>query len=255
MGTKRTKNNLGIIYMDNSLLQLIQEHTGYSLEIMQEHMKMYFEEKKDLRRRKFRKILEQQYHLGTLGDLEKGMLKMEQINVQKAKLLTAKAHNNLFLFITVNPKPDIPFDEFRKKMDKLANRNIFNSALYVFEQRGITEENAGKGFHCHMLTERNLNYKPTKVVSCVQNTCKSLCNVKDKRVLNIQLIGEEFAEDKRIYILGQNKTGEGKSVKQTIDQYWRKKNNLNSTYKDANQADAVKIQETQAQNRIVQKTN
>jgi len=79
--------------------------------------------------------------------------------------------------------------------------------------------------------------------------------VKDKRVLNIQLIGEEFAEDKRIYILGQNKTGEGKSVKQTIDQYWRKKNNLNSTYKDANQADAVKIQETQAQNRIVQKTN
>ncbi len=222
--------------MDNSLLQLIQTHYKNSPELMQEYSQMFFEEKKDLQRRKIKKILEQQYYLGTLGNLYNGMLKIENENVQKKKRMTAVAHNNLFLFITVNPKPEIPFKEFKKKMEKLSNRNIFNNALYVYEQRGSTEEEAGKGFHCHMLCERNLNYKPTKVVSCIKNTCKSLCNVKDKRVLNIQLIGEEFMNDKRLYILGHNKTGEGKSVKQNIDEYWRKKNNLNNHYKDAQEA-------------------
>lgn len=222
--------------MDNSLLQLITTHYKDSPELMQEYSQMFFEEKKDLQRRKIKKILEQQYYLGTLGNLFNGMLKIENDNVQKKKRMTAVAHNNLFLFITVNPKPKIPFEDFKKKMEKLANRNIFNNALYVYEQRGSTEEEAGKGFHCHMLCERNLNYKPTKVVSCIKNTCKSLCNVKDKRVLNIQLIGEEFMNDKRQYILGHNKTGEGKSVKQNIDDYWRKKNNLNNHYKDAQEA-------------------
>lgn len=222
--------------MDNSLLQLITTHYKDSPELMQEYSQMFFEEKKDLQRRKIKKILEQQYYLGTLGNLFNGMLKIENDNAQKKKRMTAVAHNNLFLFITVNPKPKIPFEDFKKKMEKLANRNIFNNALYVYEQRGSTEEEAGKGFHCHMLCERNLNYKPTKVVSCIKNTCKSLCNVKDKRVLNIQLIGEEFMNDKRQYILGHNKTGEGKSVKQNIDEYWRKKNNLNNHYKDAQEA-------------------
>ncbi len=219
--------------MNNSLLQLIATHYKDSPESMQEEMQLFFEEKKDLRRRKFRKILEQQYKLGTLGNYYKEMLKIENTNKDQMKIMTAKAHNNLFLFITVNPKPEIPFDDFKKKMEKLVNRNIFTDGLYVYEQRGSTKEDAGKGFHCHMLCTRNLNYKPTKVVSCIKNTCKSLCNVKDSRVLNIQIIGEEFAKDKRQYILGHNKNGEGKSVKQDIDEYWRKKNNLNSYYKDA----------------------
>ncbi len=229
--------------MDNSLLQLIGKHYKNSPELMQDDMKLYFDELKDLKRRKFRKILEQQYKLETLGDFYKSTKKIEELNAQKMKLMTAKAHNNLFLFITVNPKPEITFEEFMKKMEKLINRNIFTNGLYVYEQRGSTEEDAGKGFHCHLLCERNLNYKPTKVVSCIKNTCKSLCNVKDKRLLNIQLIGEEFAQDKRQYIMGHNKTGEGKSVKQNIDTYWRKKNNLKEYYKDA-KADEDKLQET-----------
>ncbi len=230
--------------MDNSLLQLIGKHHEKTPELMPDEMKLYFDELKDLKRRKFRKILEQQYKLETLGDFYKEVKKIEEENVQKMKVMTAKAHNNLFLFITVNPKPDITFSEFTLKMEKLVNRNIFKNGLYVYEQRGSTEEDAGKGFHCHMLCERNLNYKPTKVVSCIKNTCKSLCDVKDKRVLNIQVIGEEFAEDKRKYIMGHNKTGEGKSVKQDIDTYWRKKNNLKEYYKDANQTDEDSLQET-----------
>ncbi len=219
--------------MDNSLLQLIAKHHKSNPDLMQDDMKLYFDELKDLKRRKIRKILEQQYKLETLGEFYKETRKIENKNAQQLKVETAKAHNNLFLFITINPKPDIPFDVFAKKMDKLVNRNIFQDGIYVYEQRGSTKEDAGKGFHCHMLCTRNLNYKPTKVVSCIKNTCKSLCNVKDKRLLNVQLIGEEFMKDKREYIMGHNKTGEGKSVKQDIDKYWRKKNNLKEYYKDA----------------------
>ena len=96
----------------------------------------------------------------------------------------------------------------------------------------------GKGFHCHLLCKRNLNYKPFRVSQCIQNTCKDLIkNPKDNKLLNIQHIGEDFAADKIIYMLEQ-KTGEGKDQKQLIDKIFREKNNLNIVYKYA------KIQKT-----------
>lgn len=222
--------------MDNALLKLLKSQLEEQPELLQEDMKMYFEELKDLRRRKFRKILSQQYTLETLGDYYKNMKKIECTNAEKLKLQTAKAHKNLYLFITINPKPEIKFDVFHKKMEKLVNRNIFKKGMYVLEQRGTTIEDAGKGFHCHMLCTRNLDYKPCKVSACIRNTCKTLCNANDRRVLNIQFIGEEFMEDKRNYVLGHNKTGEGKSEKQDMDVHWRKKNNLKLYYNDAHES-------------------
>ncbi len=98
--------------MDNALLKLLKSQLEEQPELLQEDMKMYFEELKDLRRRKFRKILSQQYTLETLGDYYKNMKKIECTNAEKLKLQTAKAHKNLYLFITINPKPEIKFDVF-----------------------------------------------------------------------------------------------------------------------------------------------
>jgi len=92
----------------------------------------------------------------------------------------------------------------------------------VLEQRGSTETEVGKGFHAHILAKRCLSYKPSWVEKNVKNTCKGLCDVNNAKLLNIQKIGEEFARDKKQYIMGQNKTGEGKNSKQEIDILWRK---------------------------------
>lgn len=219
--------------MDNSVLELIKAQYKNDTQCMQNHIDLYFDELEALKRRKMRKILEQQYYLETLGDFMKNMKKIEEKNHKKKKIVTAKAHNNQYCFITINPKPTVKLVDFQKKMEKLVNRSIFTGGMYVLEQRGDTKETAGKGFHCHMLCTRNLDYKPFKVASCIKNTCKTLCNVKDSRLCNIQHIGDEFYIDKREYILGHNKTGENKSKKQDIDIYWRKKNNLSQYYKDA----------------------
>jgi hypothetical protein len=193
---------------------------------------MFIEEKKEMTKRKIRKILEQQYQLESLGDMLKELKKLEESNKVLLKEKTAEEHNNSYLWITINPKPEIKLVDFIKKIEKLVKRKIFTNYLYVYEQRGKTEEEQGKGFHAHILAKRNLNYKPFKTHECIRNTCKTLVkNHKDNSTINIQNIGEEFAADKKEYILGE-KTGEEKDLKQQIDIIWRKNNNLKKYYND-----------------------
>ena len=222
--------------MDNSLLNVINAQLP---ELRNEDTLLYFNELKELKKRKFKKILEQQYKLETLGKMMISLKGIEEKNNEQLRIKTAQAHNNLYLFITINPKPSIELDFFKKKIFKLVSRRLFDNCLYVFEQRGTTVEEAGKGFHCHILAQRNLNYKPFKVTECIKNSVKTLVNLKNcttnlkkGTVLNVQYIGEEFAKDKREYLLG-SKTGEGKDKKQEIDVIWRQKNNLKVYYNNA----------------------
>jgi len=188
--------------------------------------KLYYDELKELKRRHFRKILEQEYYLETLGDYYKEMKQIEEKNVDLIRERVAISHNNLYVWVTINPKSDITLEVFKRKMEKLAHRKIFTEAKYVFEQRGTDEQTLGNGMHCHLLARRNLSYKPFKVKECIQNTCKGIVgNVKSSNLVNVQNIGEEFAKDKLEYILG-TKTGEGKDQKQKMDPIWRKKNNI-----------------------------
>ncbi len=214
----------------NELCKIFKDHL--TQENFFKHYEIYFEELKELKKRKIKKILEQQYQLESLGEMLKDMKGLEEKNKVLLKEKTAKEHNNSHLWITINPQPEIKLCDFIKKIKKLVERKIFTNYLYVLEQRGKTEEEQGKGFHAHILAKRNLNYKPFKTHECIRNTCKTLVkNHKDNRTINIQNIGEEFAEDKKEYILG-TKTGEEKDIKQQIDIIWRKNNNLNKYYND-----------------------
>ncbi len=130
-------------------------------------------------------------------------------------------HNNGYLWITINPAPKVEFEKFKVKITKLVNRSMFTKCEYVYEQRGTSLKEAGKGFHCHILATRDMKYKPSKCISNIKNTCKTLVgNVNNNNQLNIQIIGDDFANDKREYMTGV-KTGEGKDQKQIIDKSWR----------------------------------
>lgn len=199
------------------------------------HYQLYIDEKQELMKRKIRKVQEQMYQLETLGKTFQEIKKLETKNTHLLKEKTAKEHNNSHLWITINPMPSVKLIDFKKKIEKLVARKIFTEYLYVYEQRGKTEDDAGKGFHAHILAKRNLNYKPFKTHECIRNTCKSLVkNKKCNKTINIQNIGYDFAEDKREYILGE-KTGDGKDQKQQIDIIWREKNNLNKYYNDGSE--------------------
>lgn len=176
---------------------------------------------KDFDKGLIRKLVKLSYDAECLGEKYTKLKKKEKDLNEVIQKNLAVEHNNGFVFITVNPRDDVSFQDFDKQVRKLIKRNMFGGALAVYEQRGKTEKEIGKGFHAHILASRNLNYKPSKVAKNSRNTFKDVCNVKASHLLNIQFIGPDFASDKQEYILGTNKTGDDKDLKQNIDKLWR----------------------------------
>lgn len=152
-------------------------------------------------------------------------------NDMQIKKKLADKHNNGYLWVTINPKPDIGLDVFLTKIKKIAHYTCFSNFKYVIEQRGtISENNIGKGVHAHLLLQRNLSYKPKDCIKNIRRGAKILCgNSSNNNQVNIQKIGDEWKSQKDEYIEGC-KFGEGKSDKQKGDIIFRKKEKLETVY-------------------------
>ena len=145
--------------------------------------------------------LKNEIALGRGNKVQDSLHKSLQLQKQELKKQLSKKNNNGYMFITINPKPSVTLNDFRKLLKRISCKTCFDKCLYVLEQRGDDEEHMGKGYHAHMLVKRNLNYKPTKLKTNVKNTCvKYVGNIHNENQLNIQTIGEEFAQDKQNYI-------------------------------------------------------
>jgi hypothetical protein len=221
----------------STLLKVILEATQEKdakeqLSFFNQYNKLHMEESKELIKIKFRKILNQEYRLNKMGSFAEKLQKLEAQNEVLIKAQKAFKKNNSHLFITINPKPGIKLDEFVTVCHKVSKKTCFSEVLFVFEQRGtIANCDVGKGFHCHLLVRRNLNYKPTKCITNIKSSLKKFVgNINNPRQLNCQVIGPEFALDKKDYMLGQQKTGEGKDAKQEADIKWRNAESINPFY-------------------------
>lgn len=191
---------------------------------------VYQKAKEAFTQRKLGQLLNMEYNLGKLGPELRSLKEAEDKLKAESKEQVAEQHNNRYMFITVNPKESVKFHDFRKKIEKLVHRQIFTGHMYVYEQRGKSADEAGKGFHCHILVERNLAYKPSKTKELIQNTLKDMVgSVKSPNLLNLQFVGKDFICDKIEYMAGI-KTGEDKDLKQEIDSVWRDDNELDSVY-------------------------
>jgi len=200
-----------------------------SVEKFIEYSQLYRKEMDELTKRKIKQILEQQFTLGTLGNFNLSLKEIIETNKEKIKEQTAKEHNNGWLFITVSPKPTIKFRDFERKITKLVNRKMFTNVEYAYEQRS-SDPTKFHGYHVHILAKRNLLYKPFNCKKNIKNTCKDLVgNLHSNQQLNIQVIGEDFASDKREYFTGV-KTGEGKEQKQVVDKIWRDSLDIKPVY-------------------------
>lgn len=220
--------------MSNTLLRLIAKNTELLSDQQNNLICLLDNEVEELTKRKLKKLLEQEYQLGRLGQLNRDFLAQESIYKLKLKEKTAKLHNNQYIFITVNPKESCTLELFQTKIDKLINRKILKGHVLAYEQRGTDGESLGKGQHCHILAERNLNYKPSKTKELIRNTLKSIVGShKSPIFINLQDVGIEFANDKINYIVGQNKVGkveENKQLKQKQDKIWRKTHGMLEYY-------------------------
>lgn len=209
--------------------KLDEEHTPENLTTQMEYFDLFDESKKEFDKALLKKIMKMEYETECLGEKYVKIKEYEKELFTLKKELLSKEHNNGYCFITVNPKPNTTLSDFQKIIEKAVERNIFTAFRYVYEQRGSCIEDKGKGFHCHILCKRNLNYKPSKVSSNLKNTFKKVTNVDNPSLLNIQHIGEDFAKDKNEYIISV-KTGKGKDVKQEIDVVWRQAEGLQTVY-------------------------
>lgn len=136
------------------------------------------------------------------------------------------------LFITINPRPDVSLEDFMKTMNKFKSKVWIEDYIYVYEQRGTTEQDSGKGFHSHVLLWKPDNKKSHEVIRETKNTFKNICSIDNPSILNIKNCKDEDIEKRKNYMLGHKNTeiDPSKQVKQEIDLIWRERNNIENYY-------------------------
>lgn len=147
-------------------------------------------------------------------------------------------------WVTVNVAPGVLLADVQTKVRKYVNRRMLSRSEWVYEQRGTTEDEAGKGMHVHLLVQPLKPISLTSIRKNTYNTFKSLVG-NEKAVHVLACKTESDVEKRRLYMSGV-KDGEGKMVKCAVDQIWREKNNLQSIYKQTNGEDELLQQEEEA---------
>lgn len=217
--------------MTSTILNLLLSHDTNNDKLRHNNLALYNIEKEAFLQRKIKKCIGQEYELEMLGSMFKKIKSLEYTNGKLLKEKTAEANNNSWLWITINPKSELTFEFFKKKIEKIVKYSCFSSAIYCYEQRGTVEEkNVGKGFHAHILVKRKLTFKPSYCERKVRDGCKTLVgNIKNNNQIFIAKIGSEYAADKYKYMTDTKKSE--KQDKQKGDISFRKKHKLSSIYK------------------------
>lgn len=133
-----------------------------------------------------------------------------------------------FYFITISPRDTTPYHEFKKAVDKYTQRKWVRSYVYVYEQRGMHDQELGKGIHMHMiLVKPEKNF--ARLLKETKNTFKDL--IDDNCSSAIDIDGRYLRDLKNsiTYILGKKKDPT-KQLKQEMDKLWREKYNIKEYY-------------------------
>jgi len=134
-----------------------------------------------------------------------------------------------YIFLTINPAPLITLKEFIRCMEKLMSKTWIQKYLYVFEQRGETEEEVGKGFHFHAIIEKPSNKSYTHIIRELSMGANKVCDTSNHHFYNLKNIDENEMERKIKYIT-DIKADPAKHLKQQMDVIFRKNEKLLSYY-------------------------
>lgn len=137
--------------------------------------------------------------------------------------------NSNFIFLNVNPAPNHSLLSFQQLIEKSLKKKFVKSYLYVLEQRGENLEEAGKGFHAHIIIEKDETKQYTQAIKEFGRTFSKCCDTSNFHLFNGSKIKLLDMEKRRNYILGK-KADENKHQKQQMDIVWRNENFLKSYY-------------------------
>jgi hypothetical protein len=135
-----------------------------------------------------------------------------------------------YYWICVNPNTaTVPLKMFMDKMEKMMSKKWITNYLYVFEQRGEDEGEAGKGYHFHAIIEKPHNKGYTHIFREISNSVNAVCDSSNFNFFVFQAISEEEKNRKIPYCIGR-KADPSKWLKQDMDVVWRKKVGIKSHY-------------------------
>lgn len=136
------------------------------------------------------------------------------------------------LWITVNPSPDVTFEEFRKYTEKCFMKKWITSYIYVYEQRGQSLEELGKGFHLHALIKKPEDKSRAHCIREIASSFRKCTDISNYHFYNTKWLDTEEYLRKIKYIVGDKVSTEdnNKALKQEMDVQWRLVRRLEQYY-------------------------
>lgn len=130
-----------------------------------------------------------------------------------------------YIWLCVNPNSMYTFKEFQTLVSKMVSKVWMTEYVYVYEQRGITQEELGKGFHLHAIIKKPADKKPSHCIRELSSTFKKCCDTSNFHFFQVKFIDLPEKDRKMEYILGtKESTDENqKDIKQAMDKLWRSK--------------------------------
>jgi len=124
--------------------------------------------------------------------------------------------------LTINPKPDVNLELFKKLVNVFITRTFVLNPVYTFEQTGDTDATMGRHPHCHIIF--NLPEKsplsPSQISDRAYSTFKSI--VGNKKHCDAKKYSSDYRSDKIDYLKG-NKWESEKLSSISFNNKWREK--------------------------------
>lgn len=133
-----------------------------------------------------------------------------------------------YIWLCVNPSSTLKLEEFKQMVNKMVTKVWLKEYVYVYEQRGMTIDELGKGFHLHAIIRRPDDKKPSHCIRELSNTFKKACDTSNYHFFQVKFIDEAEKDRKLEYILGTKEFTEQdrKDLKQNMDKVWRSRFNI-----------------------------
>lgn len=146
--------------------------------------------------------------------------------------------NTNYIFLNVNPASNIELLNFLKIIEKSLKKKWIKSFLYVIEQRGETEEEIGKGFHTHIIIEKEETKSYSQAIKELARAFSGACDTSNLHFFNGSKIKQNDLSKRKNYILGR-KADSAKWKKQDMDIIFRKEYFLKNYYGNFNIGESV----------------
>lgn len=158
-------------------------------------------------------------------------IQKESINKKPIKKYRKKDPS--YYFITINPS-ECTIVDLDSILNSIKKRKFVNIHCYIFEQRGITLNDSGKGKHIHMIIDKTI--AKSDAITYIHNSIKKYCTKENIDIREITENGKIIREN---YMKGHKAFEKIQSVE--IDKIWRKENNLQDFYQVSKKSSSSNI--------------